>query len=48
MTDALLFVLVVDAIALALVVDVAAAIGWIRRRTGCRTVTGTIEDGMTK
>jgi hypothetical protein len=32
MIHALLFVLVLGAIALALVVDVAAAIGWVRRR----------------
>jgi hypothetical protein len=32
MTDALLLVLVIGAVTLALVVDVAAAIGWVRRR----------------
>jgi hypothetical protein len=32
MTDALLFVLVVGVVALALVVDVGAAIGWLRGR----------------
>jgi hypothetical protein len=32
MTDALLFVLVVGAIAIALVVDVGALVGWLQRR----------------
>jgi multisubunit Na+/H+ antiporter MnhC subunit len=32
MTDALLFVLVLGAIVLALAVDVAAVVGWLRRR----------------
>jgi hypothetical protein len=31
-TDALLFVVVVGAIVLALIVDVAAVVGWLRRR----------------
>jgi hypothetical protein len=32
MTDALLFVVVVGAVALALVVDVAVVVDWLRRR----------------
>jgi hypothetical protein len=32
MTAALLFVLVLGAVTLALVVDVAAVVGWLRRR----------------
>ena len=32
MIDALLFVVVVGAVAIALVVDVAAAVSWLRRR----------------
>jgi hypothetical protein len=32
MTEAVLFVLVLGAIALALAVDLAAVIGWLRRR----------------
>jgi len=32
MTDAVLMVLVVGAVVLALAVDVAAAIGWLKRR----------------
>jgi hypothetical protein len=36
MTDALLFVLVLGAVTLALVVDVAAVVGWLRRRWGPR------------
>jgi hypothetical protein len=32
MTDALLFVLVVGVLAIALMIDTAAAIGWLRQR----------------